>query len=47
MINDGREVLDLHPHVSTLPGLAIFLLAAGFNFLGDGMRDVLDPRMRM
>jgi ABC-type dipeptide/oligopeptide/nickel transport system permease subunit len=47
MINDGREVLDLHPHLSTLPGLAIFLLAAGFNFLGDGMRDVLDPRMRM
>lgn len=47
MINDGREVLDLHPHVSTLPGLAIFILAAGFNFLGDGLRDLLDPRMRM
>ena len=47
MINDGREVLDLHPHVSTLPGLAIFLLAAGFNFIGDGLRDLLDPRMRM
>jgi peptide/nickel transport system permease protein len=46
MINDGREVLDLHPHVSTLPGLAIFVLAAGFNFLGDGLRDLLDPRMR-
>lgn len=47
MINDGREVLDLHPHVSTLPGLAIFVLAAGFNFIGDGLRDLLDPRMRM
>jgi ABC-type dipeptide/oligopeptide/nickel transport system permease subunit len=46
MINDGREVLDLKPHVSTLPGLAIFILAAGFNFLGDGLRDLLDPRMR-
>jgi peptide/nickel transport system permease protein len=46
MINDGREVLDLHPHVSTIPGLAIVLLAAGFNFLGDGLRDLLDPRMR-
>jgi peptide/nickel transport system permease protein len=45
MINDGREVLDLHPHVSTIPGLAIVLLAAGFNFLGDGLRDLLDPRM--
>ena len=47
MINDGREVLDLHPHVSTLPGIAIFVLAAGFNFLGDGLRDLLDPRMRV
>ncbi len=47
MINDGREVLDLKPHVSTLPGLAIFVLAAGFNFLGDGLRDLLDPRMRL
>lgn len=47
MINDGREVLDLKPHVSTLPGLAIFVLAAGFNFLGDGLRDLLDPRMRV
>jgi peptide/nickel transport system permease protein len=46
MINDGREVLDLKPHVSTLPGLAIFALAAGFNLLGDGLRDLLDPRMR-
>ena len=46
MINDGREVLDLKPHVSTLPGLAIFILAAGFNLLGDGLRDLLDPRMR-
>jgi len=46
MINDGREVLDFRPHVSTLPGIAIFVLAAGFNFLGDGLRDLLDPRMR-
>ncbi len=47
MINDGREVLDLKPHVSTLPGVAIVVLAAGFNFLGDGLRDLLDPRMKM
>jgi len=33
--------------VSTLPGLAIFVLAAGFNLLGDGLRDLLDPRMRL
>ena len=47
MINDGREVLDLMPHVSTLPGIAIVVLAAGFNFLGDGLRDLLDPRMKV
>ena len=47
MINDGREVLDLKPHVSTLPGIAIVVLAAGFNFLGDGLRDLLDPRMKV
>jgi len=47
MINDGREVLDLKPHVSTLPGIAIVMLAAGFNFLGDGLRDLLDPRMKV
>ena len=46
MINDGREVLDLKPHVSTLSGIAIIVLATGFNILGDGLRDLLDPRMR-
>ena len=46
MINDGREVLDLKPHVSTLSGIAIIVLATGFNVLGDGLRDLLDPRMR-
>ena len=46
MINDGREVLDLKPHVSTLSGIAIVVLATGFNILGDGLRDLLDPRMR-
>lgn len=46
MINDGREVLDLKPHVSTLSGIAIIILATGFNVLGDGLRDLLDPRMR-
>ena len=46
MINDGREVLDLKPHVSTLSGIAIVVLATGFNILGDGLRDLQDPRMR-
>jgi ABC-type dipeptide/oligopeptide/nickel transport system permease component len=34
------------PHVSLFPGIAIFLTVMGFNCLGDGLRDALDPRMR-
>jgi ABC-type dipeptide/oligopeptide/nickel transport system permease subunit len=44
MINDGRIVLPIAPHVATLPGIAIFLLASAFNILGDALRDILDPR---
>lgn len=33
-------------HLSTFPGLAIFVTVLGFNLLGDGLRDALDPRMR-
>jgi ABC-type dipeptide/oligopeptide/nickel transport system permease subunit len=32
--------------VAALPGLAIFLAVLGFNLLGDGLRDALDPRLR-
>jgi ABC-type dipeptide/oligopeptide/nickel transport system permease subunit len=32
--------------VATFPGLAIFLAVLGFNLLGDGLRDALDPRMK-
>jgi peptide/nickel transport system permease protein len=34
------------PHVAALPGIAIFLPVLGFNLLGDGLRDALDPRLR-
>jgi ABC-type dipeptide/oligopeptide/nickel transport system permease subunit len=34
------------PHVSLFPRIAIFLTVMGFNCLGDGLRDALDPRMR-
>lgn len=47
MTSDGRTVLHIAPHVSTLPGLAIFLLVTGFNLLGDSLRDSLDPRTRL
>jgi peptide/nickel transport system permease protein len=46
MLADGRNVLATAPHVATIPGLAIFLVAVGANLLGDGLRDTLDPRMR-
>jgi len=45
MLNEGRGFLRTAPHISTLPGLAIMLTVLGFNFLGDGLRDALDPRL--
>jgi peptide/nickel transport system permease protein len=47
MTSDGRTVLHIAPHVSTLPGIAIFLMVTGFNLLGDSLRDSLDPRTRL
>jgi peptide/nickel transport system permease protein len=46
MVSDGRSYLMEAPHVSLFPGLAIFLTVMGFNCLGDGLRDALDPRVR-
>ena len=44
MLNGGRaHILDA-PHLTIFPGLAIALLVLGFNFVGDGLRDRLDPR---
>jgi len=46
MVSDGRQFLVDQWWVSTLPGLAILIVVMGFNLLGDGIRDVLDPRQR-
>ncbi|MBI5877998.1 MAG: ABC transporter permease [Chloroflexi bacterium] len=46
MLSAGRGFLDSDPWLVVGPGTAIFLAVLGFNFLGDGIRDVLDPRMR-
>ena len=43
MLNDGRPLLQLAPQMMLYPGAAIFLVVLGFNLLGDGLRDVLDP----
>jgi len=44
MISTGRKYLFEQWWVATMPGLAIFIVSLGFNLLGDGLRDVLDPR---
>lgn len=44
MISEGRQFLLNQWWVATVPGLAIFVVSLGFNLLGDGLRDVLDPR---
>jgi peptide/nickel transport system permease protein len=46
MLSSSRQYINVAPHVATLPGLAIFLAVLGFNLLGDGLRDALDPRLR-
>jgi peptide/nickel transport system permease protein len=47
MLSDGREFLRIAPWVTTFPGLAIMISVMGINLLGDGLRDVLDPRLRV
>jgi len=44
MLNYGRIHLLDAPHLTIFPGLAIAVLVLGFNFLGDGLRDALDPK---
>ncbi|WP_339633455.1 nickel transporter permease [uncultured Sneathiella sp.] len=44
MISEGRKFILDHWWVATVPGLAIFLVSLAFNLLGDGLRDVLDPK---
>lgn len=46
MLNEGRLNLELAPHLAIFPGLAIMLAVLGFNLLGDGLRDLLDPQGR-
>lgn len=45
MLTDGRKFLHTAPWVGVFPGLAITLTVMAFNFIGDGVRDALDPRM--
>ena len=44
MLNAGRVYMRTEPYLTILPGFAIMLLVLAFNLLGDGLRDILDPR---
>lgn len=46
LANEGYQVLQVFPHNLTIPAAAISLLILSFNFVGDGLRDALDPRLR-
>lgn len=46
ILSDGRTYMRLAPWVTIFPGIAIMLTVLGFNLLGDGLRDALDPRLR-
>jgi peptide/nickel transport system permease protein len=47
MLSMGRVYILTAPHVATFPGLAIMFVVLGFNLLGDGLRDSLDPRLKV
>ena len=47
MLADAQTFVTLAPHVAVIPGLAIFLTVLGLNLLGDGLRDALDPRLKV
>ena len=44
ILSDARDYLDLAPHWALFPGLMIFLAVISINYIGDGLRDALDPR---
>ncbi len=46
MLSEGRQFMEIAPWNAIFPGMAIMVVVLGFNLLGDGLRDVLDPRLR-
>ncbi len=46
MLGAGRNYMAFAPWLTAFPGMAIFVSVLGFNFVGDGLREALDPRMR-
>ncbi len=46
MLAESQTLVSLAPHIAVFPGLAIVLMVLGLNLTGDGLRDILDPRLR-
>jgi peptide/nickel transport system permease protein len=46
MLSEGQDVMREAPHVTVIPGLMILSVAVAFNLLSDGLRDLLDPRLK-
>ena len=46
MLADAQTLIGLAPHTAIIPGLAIVLTVLGLNLMGDGLRDIFDPRLR-
>jgi peptide/nickel transport system permease protein len=47
MLNEGRAFMRMAPHLSIFPGLAVMLTTLAFNLLGDALRDIMDPRLKL
>ena len=47
MLSNGKDQLEFAPHIALFPGLMIFLTVLSINYIGDGLRDALDPRSRI
>ena len=47
MLADAQTLVSVAPHMALMPGFAIILMVLGLNLMGDGLRDYLDPRLRV
>ncbi|WP_018688307.1 ABC transporter permease [Ahrensia kielensis] len=46
MLNEAQTMMSIAPHMAIIPGVAIIVTVLGLNLLGDGLRDLLDPRLQ-
>lgn len=46
MMSEGNKAMWLHTYLALFPGIALAIITLSFNFLGDGLRDALDPRFK-